>query len=283
MDYEVVRDLKIIGEYLGLNEKELAQEIPLPFETLSRILNNKINASEDILEKIYSFAYEKGIRLNQTKIEAYKKRYDVVLLHGAKGNLEGKISLDYSRLHVDLGKGFYTGNNYQQALDFVSHFPNSSVYVFKTDMKNLKVLKVTESIDWMLFVAFNRGMLEEFKNTQKYQQIIDKCNSFDVIISPIADNRMFDSIDSFINGQITSEAAIQAINSLHIGEQIVFKTEKALQQLIPLERLYLCKKEREDSFKHKSNLLEQSENSVVKAYRDFAKQGLSVSEVFKDE
>ena len=283
MEYRVDQDIKIICDYLSLSEKEFANEIGLPFETLSRIVNKKIKPSDEILEKIYSFAYEKEIRLNSKKVDAYKKNYEVVLLHGAKSTIDGEISLEHSRIHVDLGKGFYTGNNYQQALDFVSHFPNSSIYIFRAKLQDLKILRLTESIDWMLMIALNRGMLEEFKNSKKYQQILDKCNSFDVIICPIADNRMFDSIEMFINGQVSSEAAIQALNSLHIGEQIVFKTEKAIKQLKPLERLYLCRKERIDSYKHKSQLLEQSEFNVVKVYREFTKQGLSILEVFKDE
>lgn len=283
MNYRVELDIKIICDYLSLSEKELAKEVGLPFETLSRIANKKINPSEEMLEKIYSFAYEKGIQLNSKKVDAYKKNQDVVLLHGAKGEIEGEISLEHSRIHVDLGKGFYTGDNYQQALDFVSHFPNSSVYICHANLKDLKILRLSESIDWMLMVALNRGMLEEFKNTKKYQQILDKCNSFDVIICPIADNRIFDSIEMFVNGQVTSEAAIKALNSIHIGDQIVFKTEKAIQNIKILERLYLCRKERIDSYKHKSSILEQSEFHVVKAYREYAKQGLSVLEVFKDE
>ena len=281
MEYRVDQDLKVLREYLLLTNEELAEEIGIPFETFSRIINQRIDPSSEILEKIYSFIYKKEIKLNELKVKAYEKRHRLIFVHGSKNEINGPLSLDYSRDNVDMGKGFYAGDNYHQAVDFVCHVPKSSVYVLDVSFEKLSILKLDVSLDWMLSIAYYRGMLEKFKNTEKYRQISDKLSGYDVIIAPIADIRMFTTINDFLDGMITSEQAVHAINALHLGDQIVFKTEKALRNVKLLERLYLCNDERKVSQKEKINLIHETEHHVFEQYQKYLRQGEYVTEVFK--
>lgn len=281
MKCEISKDIEIICLALNLTKQELANKIAVPFETISRIVNGHVEPSKEILEKFYGFSYNKGIRLNQSKVDVYKKNHNVVLFHGSKKGIIGDLSLDFSRDDLDIGRGFYTTENYLTALEFVSTYDDSSVYVLDCNNTDLKILKIDVSLDWMLCIAYNRGLLEDFKNTKKYQQISVMLDSFDVIIAPIADNRMFDTIELFVDGGITSETAVKALNSLHLGNQIVFKSEKAIQHLKILECLYLSKPEKEDALKLKVLAVEEGVNNARDIYRNNAKQGLTVGEVFE--
>ena len=63
MNYEISKDIQIICEYLSLTKQDLAKLLGVSFETLSRLSNNHIDPSIDVLEKFYSFVFKHGIEL----------------------------------------------------------------------------------------------------------------------------------------------------------------------------------------------------------------------------
>ena len=281
MKYNVAQDLKIISQYLSFSYEQLAEQIGIRAETISRIINCEIEPSNELLEKIYDYIFHQGINLNQTKIEYYQKNHDVVLFHGSKDEIIGDLSLDYSRSHVDFGPGFYVGDNYQQSLDFVCQTKNGSIYVLDVKYKDLKVVELDLSLEWMLLIAINRGKLEKYNNSSLYKQIIKKYSEFDVIIAPIADNRMFTTIEDFARSAITSEQAIHALKDLSLGKQIVFKSQKALRNISILERLFVSKAEKEIAKKEKIQKILDSDNYINDAYEKYIRQGQYIGEIFK--
>lgn len=281
MKYNVKGDLFLISQILSLSNQKIAEKASIPFENLSRIINGKIEASNDTLEKLYSFAYDHNVELNKLIIDAYHHKYDIVLFHGSKDQIIGNLSLSHSREFVDFGAGFYVGDNYQQSLDFVCMTDNGSIYVLKVDYDNLKILNLDISLDWLLLIGINRGKLEKYKDTAKYKELVKKLNEYDVIIAPIADNRMFSTIEDFTRSAISTTQAIHALKDLSLGKQIVFKTEKALKQVTLLERLYVTKKEREVAKKNKIKKVEDSDKFIADAYAKYIRQGQYIDEVFK--
>lgn len=280
MEYNVSLDIKFITQALGISFSTLSKNIGTTPETLSRIINNKIFPSNKMLESIYSYAYHQGLNINIEKTAYYLNRCDVVLFHGSRNMIEGELSLMHSRDHVDLGTGFYTGDNYEQSLDFVSQNENSAIYLFEYDPSDLRVLTLDVSLDWMLIILYNRELLEEYKDTELYKKIKVYCEGYDVVVAPIADNRMFSTIESFFNMEITTEQAIHALNALRLGKQIVFKTEKGLKHLKMLEKLYISKPEREASFTRKRDIIKNGENYIRDVYSQYLRKGLYISEVF---
>lgn len=283
MKYNVSQDLKFISEFMSLSLGQLSEQIDIPKETLSRINNGAFNPSNEMLERIYGFIYDKNIKLNEIKVEAYKRNHNVVLFHGAKDELKGELSLDYSRSDVDFGVGFYTGDNYNQSLDFICQTKTGSVYILDVDYSDLKVLNLDVSLEWIILIAINRGKLDKYKSTKLYQELTEKLNSYDVIIAPIADNRMFTTIDDFTNYAITTEQAIHAIKDLSLGKQIVFKTKKALAHIKILERLFITKDEKRVAIKGKIQKIMDADSFVTQAYQKYIRKGLYINEVFDDE
>lgn len=76
--------------------------------------------------------------------------------------------------------------------------------------------------------------------------ILDEIGRADVVYTPIADNIVYAMIQDFAQGYITDEQCSHALSANQLGMQYVFKTEKSLNALLPLARLYLCSPERED-------------------------------------
>lgn len=88
---------------------------------------------------------------------------------------------------------------------------------------NLKNLNFNLDQDCMLAIAYYRGKLNDYKNHPIISEIIKKIEDADYIYAPIADNRMYQIIEQFIDEQC--KHCLAAIN---LGKQYVFLTEKAI-------------------------------------------------------
>lgn len=73
------------------------------------------------------------------------------------------------------------------------------------DEQDLTCRKYEVNQNWMLTIAYYRGTLDEYKDHPIVKNLVEQSGNCDYIIAPIADNRMFQIINSFIGGEITDE------------------------------------------------------------------------------
>ncbi len=98
----------------------------------------------------------------------------------------------------------------------------------------------------MLAVCFYRGSLDKYKEHEKIKRVIEETKGADLLITPIADNKMFYTMSQFAEGEINSLAALHSLSASNLGLQYVLKTSRAIDRLVPIERYYLSKPEREN-------------------------------------
>ena len=251
MKYNVSKDIKIVCALLNITYSQLANELRVSRSTITRIVNEETYPSDLLIEQFYSFAYHnsyRDLRLNSLKVRyAFENHDSCVLFHGARNSIEGKLDLLHSREDIDVGKGFYLGESFEQASSYVFANKKSSVYLF--DVKSLSQLKVTEfdvSLEWMLMVCYFRGQLSEYSCSKLLKKIIQEVEESDVIVAPIADNNMYEIMNQFARGDITDKQAVSALSASHLGKQHVLKTEAACLNVVMIDRLYLCDAERKD-------------------------------------
>lgn len=247
MDYNIKEDLKSLREMLELTQAELASELGIEQVTIARNEAGTTIPSQKYLEKIYSYAFAKGIHINRLKemlwTESLKKGHRL-LFHGAKSEIVGEINVTKGRTNNDFGRGFYTGENYQQAVSFVSGFPKSCIYLFDFDKSGLVQKKYEVDQEWMMTIAYYRGVLDAYKEHPFVENLVKESKNCDYIIAPIADNRMFQIINSFIEGEITDEQCKHCLAATNLGYQYVFCTPKSVAQLKMLEKCYLADNEK---------------------------------------
>ena len=247
MDFNFADDLKAIRTILGYTQTELAEQIGVEQVTISRNELCKSNPSNQLMERVYNFAFDKKIQLNRLKEMFWREKVcstHKLLFHGSKRMIDGPLNAHVGRTNNDFGQGFYTGETYDQAISFVSGFENSSVYYLAFDNQNLKCKEYHVNQEWMMTIAYYRGALEQYKNHKFIKNIIDDSRNCDYIIAPIADNRMFKIIDSFIQGEITDEQCKHCLAATNLGKQYVFVSDLAVSQLKIVERVYLAEKEK---------------------------------------
>ena len=282
MEYNFSKDLKSIREILGVSQSEFADQIGVEQVTISRNELGKTNPSAKILENVYTFAFAKNIKINKLKEMFWRddlKKHEKLLVHGAKSKIDGEIDIHRGRHNNDFGQGFYAGESYEQAISFVSGFENSSVYYICFNDDDLTYKRYEVNQEWMMTIAYYRGALDEYKNHPVVKKIIEQSRACDYIIAPIADNRMFQIINSFIEGELTDEQCKHCLAATNLGMQYIFVSEKAVSQAKLIERCYISHNEREY---YKNIRLEESKlgaNKVKLARKQYRGKGQYIDEI----
>ncbi len=277
-DYNIKEDIEFILESEKINNIELSERTKVSRTTLDSIEKHG-KARDDVCEKIYAYAYENKYRINSVKEELLKEKYHNILFHGSKNGLS-EITVLGSRNNCDFGQGFYLGETYNQAVSFVCEKEKSSVYSFKYSLDDLKIKKFDCDLEWMLAICYFRGTLGEYAQDSKVREIINEINAVDVIIAPIADNKMFYIMAQFTEGEINADVALHSLSASKLGLQCIFKTNKALQNLIPIEKMYVSIPEREDCRRALNERSYEIDTKLKLAKREY-KIGLYIEEILK--
>lgn len=282
MEFRVYEDIEVILTLLEMTIQEFANELGVSYSTVSRWKEPGETVSPANLEKIYEYAFKKRIRLNKIKEQLFREEClenHALLFHGAKTDISGHISLEKSRKNNDFGQGFYCGESLEQSAMFVSNFPHASLYMLDFDKTGTQELRLGVEQDWMLMIAFFRGKLTAYENHPIIQRILNRLNGIDYVVAPIADNRMFQIIDSFIEGEITDVQCRHCLSATNLGNQYVFLTQRAADRIQILRKCYLASVEKEAYISIRSEDAEVSNDKVKIARKQYRGQGKYIEDI----
>ena len=152
----------------------------------------------------------------------------MLLYHGSNVTIEQPRLLGQTR-GLDFGAGFYLTTRENQAEGFAATVVNRrrtgipTISIFEYDetaaKETLDILAFSEpDADWLAFIRDNR--LKAYSGKQ-----------YDVIIGPVANDRVFPTIQGLVIGQFSIEAALVALRPYKLFNQYCFATEKALSTL----------------------------------------------------
>ncbi len=283
-NFKLKSDIQIIEDILDVSDIQLAKNAGLQLNEITNILTDKsVVASKEQMESIYNYAFNNNLYLNDLKWQMYSDEYTSkdmkVLCHGSRTMINGKLRLDANGDSNDFANGFYCGENVKQAGMFVSSEPDSSLYIVASNIEQLDIRNFFINADWMVAVAYYRDTLGDYINHPMVKDIVESVESHDLIVAPIADNRMFEIIDQFINGELTDKQCSHALSASQLGYQFVFRTQKALDSIEILERCYLCSSEK--AYYNRSNERESntSLNKSILAKKFYSNEGKYISEL----
>lgn len=280
----VIKEINLLLEILNISEQDLGDLLQVSYETVNKWKHGKNNVDILNIEKIYNYAYTKKIYFNLIYEQLLKEEYSSdnmkVLFHGAKKNFILPIDIDSnSKLTNDFGVGFYLGESFEQAANYIANNDKAKVHSFLLNTKNLKVIKFGVNREWMLAIAYYRGWLTEYDNSLVLKEIINKVNTADVIIAPIADNRMFDIINEFVGKTITDLQCEHALAATNLGYQYVIKTKKAIDNLKYLKEMYVSSKEKESCISNRIVQTNTSLHKVQMARIEYRGKGKYIEEI----
>jgi transcriptional regulator with XRE-family HTH domain len=284
-DYLAASDCRLIREMLKLTIDELAEAIHVYPSAVAKWETNASYPDRESLDSLYSFAERKGLFLNLIKSQFHQESLtspNLLLFHGSKSGIDGPVDLQHSKPDLDFGRGFYCGESLEQSAMFVVERPFSSLYFLSFNPEGLKKTKFSVDEEWMLTVAYFRGKMNGFEINGQLGKAIEKIRNSDYLIAPIADNRMYDIIDSYAKKLITDVQCLHSLSATDLGFQYVFLTPDALGHLSVLEHSFLCREEKErlhNQRVERNNLGEQKAHAALIKYRG---KGKYIDEVFNE-
>lgn len=282
MDYNFDKDFKAIRDVLDISQKEFAKVLDTEQKTISNIESKDSYPSKTIVESAFTYAFKKDVKINKLKELLCRDNLshnEKLLFHGSKGEIKGDIDVNFGRGNNDFGQGFYTGESYEQAVSFISTYDDPSVYFMSFDDSDLKCKRYSVDREWMMTIAYYRETLDKYENHPLIEKIIKESRDCDYIIAPIADNKMFETINEFIEGNLTDEQCKHCLAATNLGMQYVFLTEKTASRLKIVERCYVCDKEREHYKKLKEDYRKLGNDKVKLAKAQYRGIGKYIDEV----
>jgi len=155
------------------------------------------------------------------------------LFHGSYKIIDKPQIITSNRM-LDYGNGFYTTADKKQAVRFTEKFiplgKDRVVSIYQFDDENLnKILNVKEfkeaDLEWLEYVVNNRAGRGG--------------DDFDIVIGPVANDRVYSVVDEYELGTYTPQEAIIRLKTYKLTDQYVFKTKKALQTLAFKDSLFV--------------------------------------------
>lgn len=152
------------------------------------------------------------------------------LYHGSNLTIED-IDLSRGKKYKDFGRGFYTTHLHEQAVYWSKRIAGrfggaATVTEFEFDLDaaisnglNIKVFKNPDK-EWVLFVMTNRKQGgEEFRH------------DYDIVIGPVADDRMARLFGLYDMDIINLEAVVAGLVYKDLNSQYFFATERSLNYI----------------------------------------------------
>lgn len=154
----------------------------------------------------------------------------IKLYHGSYTKIS-RIDLAKSRPFKDYGRAFYLSADEQQAWErayaaAVLWGGEASVTEYEFDetqmtSSELNVLRFDDySEEWADFVFANR-------KRQKHPYV----HNYDIVYGPIANDKVFTTVNLFESGVLSAEAAILQLKAYKTYDQLSFHTERVIKAL----------------------------------------------------
>jgi hypothetical protein len=150
----------------------------------------------------------------------------MTLYHGSWLTVE-KPDLSFSRTNVDFGRGFYTTPYKEQAKKWAERFKRTKgvgmVSAYELDDAALPSLRVLE------FKAYNAKWLGFIADCRTGKPVE---SDYDIIAGSVANDKVFDTIEEYLNGYRTKTEALRRLRYEKPNWQYCFKNQDVMDQYL---------------------------------------------------
>ncbi|MGM9934124.1 DUF3990 domain-containing protein [uncultured Clostridium sp.] len=144
----------------------------------------------------------------------------MIVYHGSEKRIENPCYKG-SRKGTDFGPGFYCTENIFMAKSWCALRNGQYINKYDLDLSGLKIKEYNLDIEWLLFVCSNRSNLD----------INIKSSDYDVIIGPTADDKLYRTVQNFLDNVYSVDETLNILNCMKIDRQINLISQKALGNL----------------------------------------------------
>lgn len=144
------------------------------------------------------------------------------LYHGSTVTVR-RPNIQKGRRKTDFGKGFYTTTSFEQAAKW-------AVLKHKREHSLKAIVSIFEVPDNILDMGYNvlrfEGATKEWLDFVVNNRRGITTNTYDLIMGPVANDRLYTTIQLYENGVVTANAAIEMLNTHLLFNQLSFHTNE---------------------------------------------------------
>lgn len=159
----------------------------------------------------------------------------MLVFHGAMQEIK-EPDISFSRTQLDFGKGFYLAKDYEQAAKWAKRFLrrqcNGVINVYELDMESLELQYRTKTFaeynqEWLEFIIANRAG--------------QKVTQYDIISGGIANDRVFNTVELYIEELISKEEALGKLQYQKPNWQICIRNQGILDNHLVFQKSEVCR------------------------------------------
>lgn len=205
-----------------------------------------------------------------------------VIYHGSREGIRGPIA-PLSRPVCDFGRGFYMGTNLMQASSLIAAFPSPVLYTLKLDVSRIsdENVVVLNDREWLYTVLGFRTGHGDLADCPPIRRAVQRAEAADLVIGPIADDRMVQAMKEFENGAMTDRALMACLRDVDYGFQIVAKSQRACDCIQITEFHALSSAERADAARFGDEKHMEGSDSIRRARERYPREGLFIHELIR--
>ncbi len=153
----------------------------------------------------------------------------MIVYHGSNQPVESPDIL-HSRPKVDFGAGFYVTPLWEQAVSWAKRFKQMGQPAFITEYElDEAALKLPRTL---CFDEYSEEWLDFIMACRSGQKVED----WDVIMGGVANDRVFDTIQLFMEGLIDKSTAIERLKYQKPNYQVCLRTQEIIDQYLHFTR-----------------------------------------------
>lgn len=278
---KLIKEIRLTAR---MNQEQFANALGTTPLSVNRWENGKTTPNNMAQLQLFEFCKAHNIDLFSYVVDKVnsKKTDSFVLYHGSKKGIVGNIR-PISSAYCDFGKGFYMGTDPAQPLTLICDEKAPKFYSVSVDLSGLKILNVEVGLDWALMIAYYRGYMKAYKDTEIYNKYAHMADDYDMIVGYVANERMYKVMTRFFEKEITDEALLNSLSVLDLGKQYVAISQKACDRVkilteTPLNKLELKILE-DKSIRRREEGITLTEDILVK----YRRKGKYFDEIMMDE
>ena len=129
--------------------------------------------------------------------------------------------IDAGRRNADFGQGFYLSDDKEFSIRWAKKRRDLITYIntYELNTSGLKIKRFRKDKNWFRYIYCNR------------RNIKDAYADYDVIIGPIANDTIFDTLGIITSGVFSDQESLKLMKVGNRYTQVVIKSEKALENL----------------------------------------------------
>ena len=145
------------------------------------------------------------------------------LYHGSI-NMVKEPLVNVGRDGLDFGKGFYTTDIHEQAARWAQRLARQQKAVPVVNVYQFEYEKATD-FRYLKFTAYDKSWLDFIVQCRKG---FDVTKEWDIVEGGVANDRVIDIVEGYINGTVDAEHAITELAQHQPNNQICFLNQKAV-------------------------------------------------------